>query len=79
MLLAGESRLLYHGMARVIPDFVSLPMTVCAKDYDIDEDIGEDTTIPHEEHEAVKFFLQNYRININIRQVLPKGITQIPG
>jgi hypothetical protein len=77
MLLAGKSRLSYHGMARVIPSFVSLP-PISNSDFVHKVSKTEGVNIPEDEREAIDGFLNNFRININIRQVLPHGMDRIP-
>ena len=76
MFLGGESRLAYHGMAKVLPS-------------DLNDDVVPSKTsspsplpdslieTPENERAAVKFFLSSHRININIRQVLPDGVETI--
>lgn len=76
MLLAGKTRLSYHGMARVIPSFVSLPPI--SNNFVHKVSTTEDVNIPEDEREAIDEFLNNFRININIRQVLPHGMDRIP-
>ena len=95
MLLAGESRLCYHGMARVIPMDVSLPSPrqsiggADTSEFQIQSlnEIGNDDCtsnlekaliMPKSDLEAVETFLSRHRININVRQVLPHGVTTIP-
>lgn len=77
MLLAGKSRLSYHGMARVIPNFASLP-PVSNSDFVHKVSTSEDMKIPPDEKDATDDFLNHFRININIRQVLPHGMERIP-
>jgi len=102
MLLAGDSRLCFHGMARVIPNEVILPRVLLkenmAMDRDGDFQIGSwsdeclevkgdtanqssllrDLTTPDIDVDAVRKFLSSHRININLRQVLPYGVDEIP-
>ncbi len=90
MLLAGDSRLCYHGMARVIPDEVSIPIVdpqiggANVTDFqirswqNITTKVENTRCIPKKDTEPVKRFLSRHRININLRQVLPHGITTIP-
>ena len=93
MLLAGESRLCYHGMARVIPAEVPVPVAgpkidgVNVKEFQIQSwesinngefSFGKELCIPKSELEPAERFLSKHRININVRQVLPHGITKIP-
>ncbi|GMI52309.1 hypothetical protein TeGR_g722 [Tetraparma gracilis] len=59
-LLGGDSRLCYHGVARVLPDATPLPPAPGAGLEEGDE-------------EAVRRFLAVRRINVNVRQVLPEG------
>jgi hypothetical protein len=76
MLLAGKSRLSYHGMARVIPRFVSLPPV--SSDFVHKLSTTEYMNVPQDEKAAIDDFLNQFRININIRQVLPHGMDSIP-
>ena len=81
ILLAGDSRLCYHGMARVVPDSIALPLPrrnelqICSL-----SEIGVGLRQPMSacDLEAVKSFLSSHRININLRQVLPAGMDRIP-
>lgn len=75
MLLAGKSRLAYHGMAKVIPNLdEDLPSgAYCDMSLPSESSIA----IPDTERAAVASFLSSHRININIRQVLPDGIDVI--
>lgn len=75
MFLGCESRLAFHGMAKVIPN--------------LNEDLSSllycDLSLPPEssieildtERALVESFLSRHRININIRQVLPDGVAII--
>ena len=88
MLLAGESRLCYHGMARVIPADVPLPKvepnidciqswkSICNDDIDFED--GGGLSMPEHELGHLESFLSSHRININLRQVLPHGMIEIP-
>lgn len=90
MLLGGECRLCYHGMARVIPPEVKLPLvgkTICNKyviqDYQIAHwrpILRSDIAIitPSEHVDAVNHYLSTHRININLRQVLPSHMDKVP-
>lgn len=86
MLLAGDSRLAFHGMARVIPEQVKLPIVdsifSCSdsgKDYhNCTLGSKENNDIEKEEQIAVCQFLKSHRININIRQVLPHNMNEVP-
>jgi alkylated DNA repair protein alkB family protein 1 len=107
MLLGGESRLCYHGIARVIPEWVELPsienrftrddwfhndetihswnelfvqMKTCGIDEVKELDCPDPRTLetPKSDLEAVERFLSKHRLNINLRQVLPFGMTSIP-
>lgn len=86
MLLAGDSRLAFHGMARVIPEQVKLPIVdscVSCSDHEKDNQIctlgsKENNDIDEEQQIAICRFLKSHRININIRQVLPHNMKEVP-
>lgn len=86
MIMGGWCRLCYHGMARVIPQEAELPPfdeTVLIKEYQLSaiSDICGDGTfnsIPHEDIDTVKEYLSTHRININLRQVLTKEMSEVP-
>ena len=75
MLLAGKSRLAYHGMAKVIPNLDEDLPSVAYCDMSLPSESS--IVIPDTERAAVASFLSSHRININIRQVLPDGIEVI--
>jgi len=83
MFLGGESRLAYHGIAKVIAADVGLPRKCengTLEKLQIDawshgDPAGNAT--PGSDREALHSFLSQHRININIRQVLPSGIDRI--
>ncbi len=91
MLLGGESRLNYHGVARILNHDVKIPeVGSCIggkriTDFqltswnDILGDTELDIETPLSEYEAIENFLLEYRINANVRQVLPDGVDRIPG
>ena len=98
LLLAGESRLAYHGMARVLDKRIDVaPASPIANEFQVqslksivqEDDTGCNTTgsfdasdrgrtCPESELDALNHFLSEHRININVRQVLPDGLTRIP-
>jgi len=61
VIMGGASRLLYHGVPRILPN--TLPDSIARLPQVLQE--------PHLEHVAE--FLSKRRINVNVRQVLPKG------
>jgi alkylated DNA repair protein alkB homolog 1 len=75
MILGGDSRMNYHGMARVIPHNVPIPRpeSLCC------EALGGTgvSCVPADEMIFLKSFLTQHRININVRQVLPDGVDSI--
>lgn len=92
MLLGGDVRLNFHGVARILSGDVELPPVqsdingLKVKDYQIDSwnkifgnevDVNIDT--PPSDFEAIEKFLTLYRVNANVRQVLPDGVDRIPG
>lgn len=75
MILGGDSRMNYHGMARVIPYSVPIPgpESRCHEGLD-----GTGVScVPADEVVFLKSFLTQHRININVRQVLPDGVDSI--
>jgi alkylated DNA repair protein alkB family protein 1 len=96
LLLAGESRLAYHGMARVLDKRIdvtpasrptmnefqvqSLESILLEEGTGNNSSSGSDrkTTYPACDLDALNHFLSEHRININVRQVLPDGVTRIP-
>ena len=76
MILGGESRMNYHGMARVIPPTVPIPGL---ESHPQCQALGgtEVSCVPAEEVIFLKSFLTQHRININVRQVLPDGVDSI--
>jgi len=95
MLLAGESRVCFHGMARVIPHGVLPPLerSNVIKDQDkfqiqslqsiLRERSGNNLSkvnveVPSLDSATLDKFLSEYRINVNIRQVLPDDTDRIP-
>jgi DNA alkylation damage repair protein AlkB len=99
MILGGESRLCYHGMARVIPASAKLPDAVaselstanqCSSTKEdaalvavrLQDVAGEIDAlglpeIPESELQALQSYLKHHRVNINVRQVLPDGMSRI--
>lgn len=109
LVLGGESRLRYHGVAQVLPNEEKLPVLV-----DDDEHHGLELRRENVEHDwrrrplvdqqgspgddddvsqrressfelcfwsdadLVRSYLSGHRININVRQVLPDGVSEIP-
>jgi alkylated DNA repair protein alkB homolog 1 len=77
MILGGESRLNYHGIVRILPstcelqepefvwEGIKLPVSIDTKE------------IQNEDLLQLQSFLTQHRININIRQVLPDGVTSL--
>lgn len=75
LCMGGDSRLNYHGMARLLPSAVTLPQpesACCPTDEatlhfsDIDYKASD---ISDEDSASLEYFLCNHRININVRQV----------
>ena len=91
MLLGGESRLNYHGVARILTDEVKIPQVGThiggkrIRNFQINSwnvilgDANVDTDTPLSDYKAIEKFLLEYRINANVRQVLPDGVDRIPG
>lgn len=78
MCMGGKSRMNFHGMARLIPATVHIPkieLGLCPTD---EQQVSLETLslssldeIPVEDRGALKGYLSNHRININVRQVYP--------
>ena len=77
MCMGGDSRMNYHGMARLLPASVPLAdidpakcpkaeARVSMEDFGITED-----GVPEQDQEFVELYLTLHRININVRQVYP--------
>ncbi|CAH0480780.1 unnamed protein product [Peronospora belbahrii] len=62
-IMGGASRTCYHGVARVLP----IPFSIASEDFDTLCHIEQD----RKEYEAVRTYLSNQRINLNVRQVYP--------
>ena len=88
MIMGGESRLRFHGVAKILDRDVSLPargrssgtrqiMSLEPDDINLDS-CGGDEHFEKERDRTLKF-LEDRRININIRQVLPDGKESLGG
>ena len=80
MFLAGESRLAYHGMAKVVPNEPECDALRGGVHSSSEISLSLNLklpSIPESERLAVKGFLSSHRININLRQVLPDGVNCI--
>jgi len=81
MILGGDSRLNYHGMARTIPPSAMLPSiesTLSKSLPSVQFTLkGKDILIPQSDLEPLGNFLQTHRININVRQVLPDDVSSM--
>lgn len=86
MIMAGDCRLNYHGMARILPS--SLPQgdvkispntQVTFSQVVLQESDAANArqSLPEEERDFLTRYLADHRININVRQVYPDG--QDPG
>jgi len=78
MFLGGKSRLRYHGMARVI-SLEEWFQDWGGKDINIEEiqKEGKLSSHAHTDLEFVKLYLSKHRMNLNVRQVLPDGVSSI--
>ena len=77
MFLAGESRLAYHGMAKVVPNEAECDALHGGVHSSSEMSLSLNLqlpSIPESDRLAVKSFLSSHRININLRQVLPDGV-----
>jgi alkylated DNA repair protein alkB family protein 1 len=88
MVMGGESRMAYHGIARVLTSDTPLPPLSKSRTLSpssplstdgsaegregVQFNISEDLT--EEEVERVEGYLKGHRINVNVRQVLPDGV-----
>jgi len=83
MILGGSCRLAYHGMARVIPPTVSIPPAPAVNheqaliENSSSSPTGVAATFDEVERPYLAEYLQRHRININVRQVLPDGVSSI--
>ena len=71
MILGGDCRLNYHGMARTIPvpfNFPVVPRLTTSLTF------RGTSVVPESDEEPLAVFLRTHRININVRQVLPDGV-----
>ena len=88
MILGGDSRLRYHGMARVLPADVSLPVVSkelgAPKAFQFTSESMNSMRsksrahVPESDLAALTEYLSRHRININVRQVLPDNMDAIP-
>jgi alkylated DNA repair protein alkB family protein 1 len=93
MILSGDSRMNYHGMARVLPADVGLPAVpenlAVRKSFQLTSqsvlsaiDRGDepftDVTVRQSDRIALADYLRDNRINVNIRQVLPDHMEKLP-
>jgi len=76
MVMGGESRRAYHGVARVLEGGGWGWGGVERGGDDVEFDSGA-AEIAQEEQEAVVEYLKTHRVNVNIRQVLPDGVETI--
>ena len=90
MVLGGKSRLRYHGCARVIANRADGEPNVPpaageagpGQVQGLEEGKGEERDearreAEREERDAVIEYLKTHRINVNVRQVLPPGLSAI--
>lgn len=81
MMLHNETRLSYHGISRIVANETSsteMSMYECVSTQISRDDIficniDEDKSL---EYDDIKQLLNDYRFNINLRQVLPDGHDQ---
>lgn len=71
MILGGDCRLNYHGMARTIPVTFNLPVVPRLTS---SITFRGTSVVPASDEEPLAAFLRTHRININVRQVLPDGV-----
>jgi alkylated DNA repair protein alkB family protein 1 len=75
LCMGGESRLNYHGMARLLPSYVTIPPTescCCPTDENtmhLSDLACAPSVLSDEDRTSLEYFLSNHRININVRQV----------
>ena len=95
MLLGGDSRLNFHGIARILSQEVSVKLPKVGShigskridDFQIrawssifgDEYRDRIVETPPSDRLAIDTFLLQHRVNANVRQVLPDGVDRIPG
>lgn len=73
MMLNGDTRLSFHGVAKVL-NKINTPRS--NKKNCVPTQFDNRNNL-HHEIDAIRTFLQQFRININVRQVLPDGVTKI--
>lgn len=82
LILGGNCRLCYHGMARVIPADVQLANVsealVAPQPFQVGNDSVRSSTISDSDQKSLEKYLKSHRININVRQVLPDGMDKLP-
>ena len=93
MILGGESRLSYHGMARVLPTTISLPgiskKLIAPQPFQLtcesalsrgngESDTHRQMTPTDSDLAALVEYLKRHRVNINMRQVLPDDMDALP-
>lgn len=66
-ILSDNSRLSYHGVARVLPT----PLPLETEDDWLELCAGLSQQTPEQDWDAVRRYLETHRININVRQVYP--------
>jgi alkylated DNA repair protein alkB family protein 1 len=78
MCMGGDSRMNFHGMARLLPTTVPLSNISSNMSPTIDQQVSLDgfpqaskDTIPETDKTALEEYLSQHRININVRQVYP--------
>lgn len=85
MMLHDQTRLSYHGVARIMVNETLPPIsakldTVCKGTRLLKTSCVDDQTtteIFNEEYKKLQSLFKEYRININLRQVLPDGYDSI--
>lgn len=76
MIMGGNTRLVYHGMAKVLFNFdlppmcFSFPEASKAQELSVDDNIANHHAFNEREIAGVQSYLTEHRINVNIRQVL---------
>lgn len=80
LILGGDCRMNYHGMARVLATDEALVKSagVETKIKSTADAMAKATFIPDGDRNHLSEFLRQHRININVRQVLPDGMDSIP-
>jgi len=77
MLLSGDARMCYHGIAAILPGHVPLPDSLTSSHQLNAIPLLQCSAVPAEDLSRVETFLSENRINANVRQVLRTGCVKL--